>query len=101
MVEIEPWVVVGALGTIIGLIITLIAIWHNNKTMKKGLENLTELVELQKQRNVTENYRLELEQKEKETKDAVRKISLGMKLFDFIISHIENDDEIIEEEIEG
>lgn len=100
MVEIELWVVVGALGTIIGLIITLIAIWHNNKTMKKGLENLTELVELQKQRNVTENYRLALEQKEREAKDSVRKISLGMKLFDFIISHIENDDEIIEEEIE-
>ena len=93
MVEVDPWVVIGTIATIIGLGISLIAIWHNNKTLRDGLRNVSELVELEHRKNERENYRLQLEKKEHEARENWRKFTAGLKLIDLLTRN----DEVIEE----
>ena len=50
MIEINPWLAIGTIATVIILIISLMAMYFNNKMMRAGFKKLSELVELEKKK---------------------------------------------------
>ena len=101
MIEIDPWIAIGTIATVLGLIVSLIALVHKNKMMKENLKKLSELTELERKKGEREYDRVLLERKEHEARERWRKNNFGLKILDFIISNLKDEEEIeYEEEIE-
>jgi hypothetical protein len=94
MIEINLWIIIGTIATVLGLLVSLIASIYKNKIMKESLMSLSELIDLERIKDERERYRAEIEKREYEARERWRKNNFGLKILDFIVSNLKDEEEI-------